>query len=135
VTARAIEIYRHGQTMGLDPHAFSKVGDCQSVKAALMGYFDIPDRYSRNDYTNLLPTIDNFAGHLNTEWGRRCEEDSMQQQYFPVMGGPESLPGRRESSRLRTAHNQTNYRHRKPGNLVGWAYTTRLRNVDAPNSG
>jgi len=68
VTARAIEIYRNGQAMGLDPHAFSKVGDCQSVKAAFMGYFDIPERYSLgNDYAYLQKTIDNFSGHFNTD--------------------------------------------------------------------
>jgi len=68
VTERAIEIYRAGQSMGLDPHAFSKVGDCQSVKAAFMGYFDIPERYSLgNDYVFLQQTIDNFAGHFTTD--------------------------------------------------------------------
>jgi Tol biopolymer transport system component len=68
VTAHAIEIYRIGQTMGLDPHAFSKVGDCQSVKAAFMGYFDIPDRYSLgSNYAYLQQTINNFAGHFNTD--------------------------------------------------------------------
>ncbi|MGB8214772.1 MAG: hypothetical protein WCE68_14540 [Anaerolineales bacterium] len=68
VTEHAIEIYRTGQSMGLDPHAFSKVGDCQSVKAAFMGYFDIPDRYSLgSDYGYLQDTINNFAGHFNTD--------------------------------------------------------------------
>ncbi len=68
VTQRAIEIYRTGLTMGLNPHAFSKVGDCQSVKAAFMGYFDIPERYSLGtNYAYLQQTIDNFAGHFNTD--------------------------------------------------------------------
>lgn len=67
-TARAIEIYRTGQNMGLDPHAFSKVGDCQSVKASFMGFFDIPERYSLgNDYSYLQRSIDNFSGHFNTD--------------------------------------------------------------------
>ena len=68
VTERAIQIYRSGQSMGLDSHAFSKVGDCQSVKAAFMGYFDIPERFSLgNDYAYLQKTVDNFAGHFNTD--------------------------------------------------------------------
>ena len=67
-TERAIEIYRLGQTLGLDGHAFSKVGDCQSIKAAFMGYFDIPERFSLgNDYAYLQQTVDNFAGHFNTD--------------------------------------------------------------------
>ena len=68
VTSKAIEIYRAGQTMHLDPHAFSKVGDCQSVKAAFMGYFDIPERYSLgSDYAYLQETINNFSGYFNTD--------------------------------------------------------------------
>jgi hypothetical protein len=68
VTTHAIEIYRSGQKMDLDQHAFSKVGDCQSVKAAFMGYFDIPERYSLgSDYAYLQQTINNFAGHFNTD--------------------------------------------------------------------
>jgi hypothetical protein len=68
VTERAIQIYRTGQSMGLDEHAFSKVGDCQSVKAAFMGYFDIPERFSLgSDYAYLQKTVDNFAGHFNTD--------------------------------------------------------------------
>jgi hypothetical protein len=67
VTAHAIQIYQNGQTMGLDPRAFSKVGDCQSIKESFMGYFDIPERYSLgSDYAYLQQTINNFAGHFNT---------------------------------------------------------------------
>jgi len=68
VTPRAIQIYQAGLAMGLDPHAFSKVGDCQAVKAALMGYFDDPTRYSLgSDYAYLQETIDNFKGDFNTD--------------------------------------------------------------------
>ena len=68
VTERAMAIYRSGQSMGLDGHAFSKVGDCQSVKAAFMGFFDILERYSLGkDYAYLQHTVDNFAGHFNTD--------------------------------------------------------------------
>ena len=68
VTKRAIEIYRRGQGLGLDPHAFSKVGDCQSIKEAFMGYFDIPERYSLGkDYAYLQQTVNAFAGHFNTD--------------------------------------------------------------------
>jgi len=68
VTERAIEIYRSGREMSLDRHAFSKVGDCQSIKAAFMGYFDIPERYSLGkDYAYLQQTVDAFSGHFNTD--------------------------------------------------------------------
>jgi hypothetical protein len=67
-TVRSAEIYRAGLVMGNDPTAFSKVGDCQNIKAAFMGFFDIPDRYNLGlDYLYLQDTIDNFAGHFNTD--------------------------------------------------------------------
>jgi hypothetical protein len=54
--------------MGNNPHAFSKAGDCQNVKAAFMGFFDFPDRYNLGlDYQYLQETIDNFAGYFNTD--------------------------------------------------------------------
>jgi len=71
--------------MGLDPHAFSKVGDCQSVKAAFMGYFDL-GRYSLgNDSLYLQKTIDNFAGHFNTD-GQAVRGGSMPPPYFHRSG-------------------------------------------------
>jgi hypothetical protein len=68
VTGRAIEIYKTGLTLGNNPHAFSKVGDCQNIKQAFMGFFDLPDRYNLGtDYQYLQGTIDNFAGYFNTD--------------------------------------------------------------------
>jgi hypothetical protein len=68
VTDRAMEIYRQGMAMGNNPHAFSKVGDCQNIKDAFMGYFDLPGRYNLGtDYQYLQKTIDNFAGFFNTD--------------------------------------------------------------------
>ena len=68
VTGRAIEIYRQGLALGNDPHAFSKVGDCQSVKAAMMGYLDHPDRIPQTpEYQVLQETIDNFSGYFDTD--------------------------------------------------------------------
>jgi hypothetical protein len=67
-TGRAIDIYRAGLAMGNNPRAFSKIGDCQNIKAAFMGFFDIPDRYYLGtDYQYLQETIDNFSGYFNTD--------------------------------------------------------------------
>ncbi|MDL1925937.1 hypothetical protein FBQ79_06675 [Anaerolineae bacterium AMX1] len=44
ISARALEIYRNGLALGNDPHAFSKIGDCQSVPASFLGIYDT-DRY------------------------------------------------------------------------------------------
>lgn len=68
VTNRAMEIYQQGLAMGNDPHAFSKIGDCQSIREAFMGFFDLPDRYTlTEDEAYLQETIDWFSGHFNTD--------------------------------------------------------------------
>jgi hypothetical protein len=68
VTGRAIEIYQAGLALGNNPHAFSKIGDCQNIKDAFMGFFDQPDLYNLDpDYQYLQETIDNFAGYFNTD--------------------------------------------------------------------
>jgi hypothetical protein len=68
VTGRAIEIYKVGLSLENNHRAFSKVGDCQNVKAAFMGFFDLPDRYNLGtDYQYLQDTIDNFSGYFNTD--------------------------------------------------------------------
>ena len=72
-TDRSRQIYRQGQAgdARTDPHAFSKIGDCQSIKEALMGMFDQPGRYdlpSKNDQdVALLDTINQFKGSFNRD--------------------------------------------------------------------
>lgn len=68
ITNRAKEIYAAGQALGRDPRHFSKVGDCQSINEAFLGFYDlqgasaIPDGY---DY--LIETLDYYAGGFNRE--------------------------------------------------------------------
>jgi hypothetical protein len=60
---RARVIYQRGLAMGADPQAFSKVGDCQSIKEVLLGMYDQPGNYVlRDDEQFLQETIDHFAG-------------------------------------------------------------------------
>ena len=68
VSERVREIYRRGQEMGRDPHAFSKVGDCQNVDAMFLSVFDGPDRYFRlGPYEDLRSTIDWYRGSFERE--------------------------------------------------------------------
>ncbi len=62
-TARAI--YLRGLQMGNNPHAFSKIGDCQSVVPYFLAAFDY-GLYTLGPYANLQATIDNFKG----SWAR-----------------------------------------------------------------
>jgi LysM repeat protein len=60
------EVYRRGQALGNDPHAFSKVGDCNSEAPFFLFHFD-DGQYSLGDYAYLQPVIDNFAGSFARE--------------------------------------------------------------------
>lgn len=67
-THRVAEIYAIGQTLGADPHHFSKIGDCQNVRAAFMGLFDKPGWYKlREGREHLQATIDWFGGSFDRD--------------------------------------------------------------------
>ncbi len=68
VTAKAREIYKKGIAMGNDPHAFSKIGDCQNLKNAFLGLYDFPSRYDpKGRVKPFLDTIENFKGYWNRD--------------------------------------------------------------------
>ena len=68
VSETARETYQRGFMGGNDPHAFSKVGDCQNVPSMFMGVFDDPGQFSLGDeYGYLQDTIDWFAGSFSRE--------------------------------------------------------------------
>jgi Tol biopolymer transport system component len=68
ISDRMREIYFQGLARGNDPHAFSKIGDCQSVTASFLGFFDMPGRYTLGEkYQPLQSTIDYFAGSFVRE--------------------------------------------------------------------
>jgi hypothetical protein len=68
ITNRAREIYAKGLALGNNPHAFSKVGDCQFVNVAFFGIYDQPNIYQLpQGYENLQETIAWFSGSFNRE--------------------------------------------------------------------
>ncbi len=67
ISARAREIYQKGLALGNDPHAFSKIGDCQSVPASFLGIYET-DRYSFAPADQRLQeTVDFYAGSFERE--------------------------------------------------------------------
>ncbi len=64
-TARLI--YQRGLELGNDPHAFSKIGDCQSISTYFLSYFDLPGFYNLGDYSSLQQTIDWYAGSFSRD--------------------------------------------------------------------
>ena len=67
VSQTALEIYQRGISMGRNPHAFSKIGDCQSISTYFLAYFDNPDYYKLGDYASLQDTIDWYAGSFSRD--------------------------------------------------------------------
>jgi hypothetical protein len=68
LSARALEIYNQGIEAGRDPHAFSKIGDCQNVPSMFLSIFDYEGYYTLGpDYEYLQPTIDWYAGSFFRE--------------------------------------------------------------------
>ena len=66
--SRVPEIYTIGQQKGNDPHAFSKIGDCQAIKQVLLGIYDQPERYQLSELDHgLQQIIDYYAGSFNRD--------------------------------------------------------------------
>jgi hypothetical protein len=67
VSAVTRDIFQHGQELGNDLHAFTRIGDCQSVPAVFLGIYDT-DRYWFGDkWAYLQRTVDQFAGAWERE--------------------------------------------------------------------
>jgi hypothetical protein len=66
ITGRGLDIYRAGLALGNDPHAFSKVADCQGIREVLLGAYDLPGYYKLSpEHAGLQETIDWFGGSFN----------------------------------------------------------------------
>lgn len=62
VSQRVRLIYEMGLLKGNDPHAYTKVGDCNVTNPYFMTDFDTPGSYTLGDYAALQSTIDYFPG-------------------------------------------------------------------------
>ena len=68
ISARAREIYQNGLAMGNEPHAFSKIGDCQNIPESFLGIYDLPSRYSFTpEYQFLDETVKYYSGSFNRQ--------------------------------------------------------------------
>jgi len=68
VTEKAKEIYKKGIALGNNPHAFSKIGDCQNLKNVFLGIYDQPGGYDpQGKWKPFLDTIENFKGYWNRD--------------------------------------------------------------------
>ena len=67
VSKTARLIYQRGLELGNDPHAFSKIGDCQSISTYFLSYFDRSGFYNLGDYSSMQSTIDWYAGSFSRD--------------------------------------------------------------------
>jgi hypothetical protein len=98
VTMTAREIYRQGVAMGNNPHAFSKVADCQNLKEYFLKKFDYLKLY-QFDYKidDYLDTIENFQGFFDrdgfsTKFGFTAASPLTQFEADPQFCLPEETP-------------------------------------------
>lgn len=61
ISPRVHEIVARGQALGNDPHAFTKIGDCNTDTSYFLAAFDWGD-YDLGPYTALEPSIDYYDG-------------------------------------------------------------------------
>mgnify|MGYP001548927567 FL=1 len=94
VSPNTIDIYQRGITLGNNPQRFSKIGDCQMVKA-VMGIYDLPNRYTlREENEYLQGTIDNFAGSFDRDGMAVKGGFNAATVLSPIWADPESTNGR-----------------------------------------
>ncbi len=67
VSQSSRQIYQRGLALGNNPHAFSKIGDCQSITTYFLSHFDDPELYNLGPYSSLQETIDWYAGSFSRE--------------------------------------------------------------------
>lgn len=67
ISSRAREIYLTGLAMGNNPHAFSKIGDCQNVPEAFLGIYDVGGYSFSPGFEYLQESVEHYNGSFNRE--------------------------------------------------------------------
>lgn len=67
LNAHALAVLEEGLARGANPHAFSKIGDCESQTTWFLGHYDLgEEHYHLGSYqTELEPAIDYYSGSFN----------------------------------------------------------------------
>jgi hypothetical protein len=95
VSDGAREIYIHGLSLGNNPHAFAKVGDCQNVPSMFLSIFSHEGFYSlREEDAYLRETIEWFEGSFSRESEAVRRGFNAASVVSPLWANPESCePG------------------------------------------
>lgn len=84
----ALAIYMKGVAMGNNPHAFSVVGDCQSMANVFMGIYET-DRYRLGDAQELQAAIDYFRGSFSRKSAAVKDGMSVASVLSPLWADPQ----------------------------------------------
>ena len=95
VNDRARDIYYHGLSLGNNPRAFAKVGDCQNVPSMFLSIFSHEGFYSlREEDAYLRETIEWFDGSFSRESEAVRRGFNAASVLSPLWANPESCdPG------------------------------------------
>lgn len=96
VGAVAREYYEYGLSLGNDPAAFSKLGDCNTENGRFLVMFDTGEYRLGPHFAHLQPVIDHFAGSFERESLAANSGFSPGSVLDPVWANPEFC-GRDES--------------------------------------
>ena len=88
VSARARAIYQLGLSLGNNPNAFSKIGDCLSVGPFFLASFDTGDYRLGGSYAGLQETIDHFAGSFNRNGAAAHIGLNVASEFDPIWADP-----------------------------------------------
>jgi len=94
VSQRVLDVYQLGQSLGNDPQAFSRMGDCDSLPFSFLGDFDEgPDAYNLGEYSYLSEVIDYFQGSYERQGAAARDAFNSATALIPPWGGDAQYQG------------------------------------------
>lgn len=93
LSAIAMEVFLAGQGMGNNSHAFSRIGDCQSLPEVFMGIYDTDRYWLGQNYQHLENTIDQFSGFFEQENLTAKDGFSVASVLSPLLADKETCQG------------------------------------------
>ncbi len=87
---RAGQVYLKGQQLGNNPHAFTRIGDCQSIPDVFLGIYDTDRYWFEENYQYLQDTVDYYEGFFAQESVAARDGFGVASPFSPLMADPEA---------------------------------------------
>jgi hypothetical protein len=85
---RASQIYLKGLELGNNPHAFSRIGDCQSVPDVFLGIYATDRYWFTEDYQYLQETVAYYKDYFSQESAAAKDGFGVASPFSPLMSDP-----------------------------------------------